>query len=882
MSTSPVYPNADQFPDAYAAVNFSQGEIPTSNKLNIVTTGISDTMELFSIGIGNTFVHGIPNIGASIGNVANINSNYISNLSVSLVASSPEVNQIGCTITNNINGGTLIALDSPYTLSKSHHVVSSSGTYTVYNILIAHAAGGVGGPIDSVYYGLFQPCGPTGNVADYTGGDYVNYVWAPPEAGITSTNANIVLAANTSLVDAITQIAANIGQMNFGSQKGTITASTGDNTIATPLMPSTTITQEINNIENKPFAVRWNVPVSTSTCSSLGGSYMWNITAGDTSNIDPDGICMPIASTIAQYLALSVASVQSSSNSTTPIAYGVVNGAPLLRADKTLVPVTIAPISATLTSPAGFSITIAIADLAYITTSDIINVYFPVEISFTALQSLNMDYTTEGAQITDIYSNTIGYQYAYGGFNTHNLLTTKGTIADRLEQNEDQIALDAVVVDTMLSTIIPNGSFEIATPAAPINGGPDQWQPHYITSSGVTNYATWQRLDASGNLANNSIHGEFSLAIISSGAGNQSNMEWTTMKSIPISPQDTYYLKFKTQANRVDASGAIIANFFDATGNNQGSQYVWLANDNYPTTWSTLYGIIGDNNTGIVPPTGISMATIPSTARFMTISLLGGSVSNLTARTPGYCPDQTINFDGIEFFTPAKSGLSYLNTVAGTYTFVTPGNCVSIDATLIGGGGSGADGFYWPTTGGGSGALIKAPVSVTPDTSYQIIVGQGGGIVEHSAGTNGVSGGFSAINTIGGTSLIKIAGGGGGYPGGDYLSGGKTSPGAAGQVITYLSSCYGINAQNITAAYDGIPGGVGTSVDTPNNGGWGAGLVFSVPYLISYGGRGAQPGGFATAAGNGSGPGAGGGGGANGSYNWPAGNGADGMVLIEF
>lgn len=124
-----------------------------------------------------------------------------------------------------------------------------------------------------------------------------------------------------------------------------------------------------------------------------------------------------------------------------------------------------------------------------------------------------------------------------------------------------------------------------------------------------------------------------------------------------------------------------------------------------------------------------------------------------------------------------QTNVAVFNT-AGTYSWTSPANIVDVQVLLVGGGGSGGQIFYtgnFPTIcggGGGAGGLI-GPVditaNVTPNTTYSIVVGQGGNVT--ALGTNvaaSVNGNASVA-----FGLTAQGGGGGGYSGHSAASGGS-------------------------------------------------------------------------------------------------------------
>lgn len=213
---------------------------------------------------------------------------------------------------------------------------------------------------------------------------------------------------------------------------------------------------------------------------------------------------------------------------------------------------------------------------------------------------------------------------------------------------------------------------------------------------------------------------------------------------------------------------------------------------------------------------------------------------SLTASTTG-----TVNGVGIHQQNFATAG--------GPFTFTIPAGVTQIKATVIAGGGSG--GGATATTAGGSGGAggvaIKYLSGLTPGNTLIVNVGAGGAGVSAAAGNPGqvttLSSGTQTITSIqanpgqaGGLSAAPVGAGVGGATGsgGDFNFGGNSG------YISYTSN----------------------GVATP-----GPGSIFGGGGNYTFGAAG-QPG---------SAPGAGGGGGGQGA-NQPGGNGAPGMILIEW
>jgi len=201
------------------------------------------------------------------------------------------------------------------------------------------------------------------------------------------------------------------------------------------------------------------------------------------------------------------------------------------------------------------------------------------------------------------------------------------------------------------------------------------------------------------------------------------------------------------------------------------------------------------------------------------------------------------------------TGTPMANTGTGTFTFTIPANVTKIKVTVLGGGGgAGYAGGGGVSSGGGAGAAaIKIFSGLTPATAYTVTVGAAG-VGGTTASTNGTSGGTSTF--VGPTTITCTGGVGGAYT---TSSTSGTASGAGG------------TATNGDLNFGGNAGVTGVS-DTLTSIAPGAGSIFGG------GGRaalqnGTQTGGDATA------PGAGGGGARSSNAG---GNGATGIVIVEW
>ena len=178
-------------------------------------------------------------------------------------------------------------------------------------------------------------------------------------------------------------------------------------------------------------------------------------------------------------------------------------------------------------------------------------------------------------------------------------------------------------------------------------------------------------------------------------------------------------------------------------------------------------------------------------------------------------------------------------TTPGTYSWTAPSDVTSVSVVAIGGGGGG----YGNTAGGGGGLGWKNNISVTPGTSYTVVVGDHGVNSAYPAS-------YGEDSYFINTSTVK---GGRGHGGGPYADGGvqENGDGFGGD---YVGDGGGNGGNGGSGSSNGGFGGT-----AGGGGGGGAG---------GYSGNGGD-GGFATSAGASGSGGSGGGGGGGGTQNWP-------------
>ena len=222
-----------------------------------------------------------------------------------------------------------------------------------------------------------------------------------------------------------------------------------------------------------------------------------------------------------------------------------------------------------------------------------------------------------------------------------------------------------------------------------------------------------------------------------------------------------------------------------------------------------------------------------------------------------------------------------------------PAGVTSVQALIVAGGGGGASKYH--TGGGGAGGLLySTSVSVTPGTTYPVVIGQGGFNEQ-----NGKNSSFAG--------LVAIGGGYGGKYNGIPPSNGGSGGGAgynAGYSLAVGQGVYGQgnNGGNITTGdHGGGGGGAGSagSIGNTAGGAGGAGLQYSISGTATYyagGGGGGNVSGGAGAGGVGGGGagtsntglpgtqntgGGGGGGERNETYGY-GGRGGSGVVILRW
>jgi len=223
-------------------------------------------------------------------------------------------------------------------------------------------------------------------------------------------------------------------------------------------------------------------------------------------------------------------------------------------------------------------------------------------------------------------------------------------------------------------------------------------------------------------------------------------------------------------------------------------------------------------------------------------------------------------------------------TNVGTFTWIAPSNVTSVEYLIVGGGGGGGAAYDTGSAGGGGGGLVlTGTISVTPGTSYSIVIGAGGNggnattdgtYRQEYNGEDGSSSSFSTITALGGGGGYKSRSanttdsrdGLGGYASNNNVAptggngagnriggedggggGGNSSAGGSSNSIPTISRTAGaglisnISGSNVTYGAGGIGGRVDQSskgLDASNNTGNGGQGASSVSFDYKTGGNG--------------------------------------------
>lgn len=227
-------------------------------------------------------------------------------------------------------------------------------------------------------------------------------------------------------------------------------------------------------------------------------------------------------------------------------------------------------------------------------------------------------------------------------------------------------------------------------------------------------------------------------------------------------------------------------------------QQLWINAPGIPTIGTATAGNCACASVTFTPPNclGYPVPTYVVTSTPGCITATGAAspitVTGLTVGTSYTFKAKATNSVGTSACSAASNSItaqavgsaSYL--CAGTYSWVAPTGVTSVSVVAVGGGANGCGG----SGGGGGGLGYKNNISVTPGSSYTVVVGPGenatgsyfiNATTVNGKGTTNTSGG-TYVGDGGGNGGLGSSGGGGagGYAGNGGSGGGFTAAGSSG------------------------------------------------------------------------------------------------------
>lgn len=368
------------------------------------------------------------------------------------------------------------------------------------------------------------------------------------------------------------------------------------------------------------------------------------------------------------------------------------------------------------------------------------------------------------------------------------------------------------ISSSLNSATIPNGSFELDGDS---DGIPDEWSRTLFTNGSLT-------IDTS---AGNFLHGVKAIKFVHPGGGGNGGGYVTSADYFEWNEKRPLMLQWSHKSSVAGMLDKVDVLFYDSTRTIISTVNVYSSTSN-PTSWTVQNG-------GAVPP---------ANTRYAKIRITGGDSSNATGGSSYW--------DDIVIFPPQMLHLKehvFKNT--GTFSWVCPTEAKLVYVEVIGGGGGGGGANNGGSGGGGGGAGGYATkyITLSPGTTYAVVVGAGGG-----GGTGGASpsDGFAGSQSHFNSSIFGNAGGG-------AVSGGGSGNGGIGGTASGGDVNTAGNAGSNKSASTGGAGAANPSIGFRTNSTPGPGAGAAGPY---YGAGGA-------------------GGGANGGNG---GAGADGAIIIRW
>lgn len=255
------------------------------------------------------------------------------------------------------------------------------------------------------------------------------------------------------------------------------------------------------------------------------------------------------------------------------------------------------------------------------------------------------------------------------------------------------------------------------------------------------------------------------------GGGNGGAMYAVGQSAVPNTGSGGGGSSYYAGGSSSGASGVVIARYMTTTNGSTTQIYIATSTD----------------------PVAVVSSSSTSMYRFSRSQIAGLSTTTemfwSTSTVPGYWQVVPESFP-IGGATTSSSTYT-IHTFTSSSTFISSKNIPSLEILLVGGGG-GAFGDGWPSSGGGAGEVISTTVSVTANQSYSIVIGQGGVVAQEGGTTtafslNAKGGGYGrGYGYTGGSS-------GNGYSGGAWTSAGGGGAGSSGNGLPGPGSSYGGN-----------------------------------------------------------------------------------------
>ena len=250
--------------------------------------------------------------------------------------------------------------------------------------------------------------------------------------------------------------------------------------------------------------------------------------------------------------------------------------------------------------------------------------------------------------------------------------------------------------------------------------------------------------------------------------GATGNSKWTVVGNNLFSQTITNYVGIGTQTpnemltvtDNISALGNIIAGGGNSLDWNNVYSTVNLQSGEWNSTWNTVTAVSAQWELNRLDLTEIATVSAKWNDAYTRVNLVTADVTNVA--------NTSANWD--KTHTTVKNNSAYwlhtpgLSAFTSSGSFVCPANVPRVKVKMWGAGGgaastqSGTDHGY----GGGGGAHITTTVSLTPGTSYTVVVGAGGAGATQSGVT--VDGGDTTFND--GTTTYTAGGGTRGTTGG--------------------------------------------------------------------------------------------------------------------